>query len=1023
MKKKYIFVAIKLLFIASVVFTLMRPDQVADLVEEWTGFTILEKFDGISLGDVVEVIRQLDLKTAAIWLTFAAVIKLFGIFAGITRWHLLLKGQGIKLPFWYLTKCWLMGRAIGLFLPGTVGLDGYRLVESAAYTGEVIKCTTVIAVEKVIGFVALGLLVFLTLPLGARLFDFNYAVLGVVLTILFVFIATAFLLLLNPRIAQVLVAAVPTPAIIRAKVNKLGMAVTAYSGHRTTLILAVLMGLCVHLGICLMYFGTAMAISGGRSELMMDILFASPLVIVASVIAPTVSGLGVREGVMAILLGAQYGETESALFGHLGLWAGEFVPLVLSLPLLILASRPNRQEFLAEMESVREMNAESGERRFFIAPDTLANYRRKLAGCIGAGLFGGLIAGALVGLVEASWHISTLNSYGEATAFWWAPTVYGVVFTGMGLAIAAGLTFFYLLFDRFAKTATTFALSLGGTLAVLTLVFGQFRYKRDVVAEHALALSDYGALAGSAVVLALVAMIVGRLIIGRARCWTGGALLGVGAYAMLVALGVGASAAMKPSDEPPAFTVDASVSGPNIFVVAVDTLRADFLSIYNEEAGPRTPNISALKDDSVLFQSAYAQSSWTKASFGAIFSGEYPESHTATGKASTLPDEIVTFAETLNEGGYYTKGYSNNPNITSIFNYNQGFVDYTDLKPDLYFWAQPSSEKLVLYDILRMVVNRAYGKLGGRVAITDYYQPADSVTSTGLEWIDSNLRPAESPFMLFLHYMDPHDPFRDPERPGKGFSRAQMPNPDPEARSDEDGPTMRERMINAYSYEIEFMDAEVGRFLQGLRDRGLYDDSVIVFTADHGEEFYEHGGWWHGLSLYDEQIAVPLLIKLPGNEYGGNKNAFIARHVDLAPTLARLAGLEPSERWQGVSLFDNDLLEGNSLTTHVYAHLDFEGILLRAVRTEMLKLIKANEGNKRDYAPLELYDFGLEPEEQQNVLDLDDHESYREDLAQLSGALVQMGEFITAGAAEPRVSIEGMEALQDELESFGYLNK
>jgi arylsulfatase A-like enzyme len=165
-----------------------------------------------------------------------------------------------------------------------------------------------------------------------------------------------------------------------------------------------------------------------------------------------------------------------------------------------------------------------------------------------------------------------------------------------------------------------------------------------------------------------------------------------------------------------------------------------------------------------------------------------------------------------------------------------------------------------------------------------------------------------------------------------------------------------------------------------------------------------------------------LLIKLPGNAHGGAVNQGIARHVDLAPTLAQLTGLERSERWQGESLFDDDLEPGNGLTTHGYAHLEFEGIELRAVRTEMFKLINANEGNKRNYAPVELYDLGLDPEEQKNLVGSDAESAYDEDLTRLSDVMVQMREYITEGAAEPRVSLEGMEVLEDELGAIGYLD-
>ena len=412
---------------------------------------------------------------------------------------------------------------------------------------------------------------------------------------------------------------------------------------------------------------------------------------------------------------------------------------------------------------------------------------------------------------------------------------------------------------------------------------------------------------------------------------------------IIVLIGFAVSTATIPQAQALAFAPQERATGPNIILIAVDTLRADYLKTFNPDAVADTPNVSEFAQDGILFQNAFAQSSWTKASFGTIFSGMYPESHTATGKVSALPDELDTFPETLKAGGYFTKGFSNNPNITSVWNYDQGYIDYQDLKPDLYFGAKESSEKLVLYDLLRKAVNVVYARLGGRINITDYYQPGDVVTNLGLRWIDSAERPQDSPFYLFLHYMDPHDPFRDPERPGKGYARAQMANPDPEK--------FLEAFKRSYNYEIEYMDEHVGRLLDGLKQRGLYDNSLIVFTADHGEEFFEHGGWWHGLSLYDEQIHVPLIVKLPGNQLGGSKNPGIARHVDLAPTIAQLAGVTPGTQWQGQSLFTADYQPGNAATEFVYSHLDFEGILLHALRSADIKLIKANEGNKRDYAP------------------------------------------------------------------------
>ncbi|MCC6145305.1 MAG: flippase-like domain-containing protein, partial [Candidatus Hydrogenedentes bacterium] len=341
--KKVLAVSIKITFVVALFVFLFRP--------ETFGFDPL-LFKDVSPSSLWEALKQIDPTTAALWFTFAMGIKIAGIFCGVLRWRILLRAQGVHIPFWYLTKCWFWGRAIGLFLPGTLGLDGYRLVESSRHTGEVVKCTTVIVVEKLTGFIALFSLVFLTLPLGLRLFPINLALLGVVLLALGAFISVTLLLLLQPRIIQVFVASVPLPRKVHVQVHKFAVAATAYSAHRGALFKALGLGICVHLAICLMYFGTASAIRAQGTDLL-DILFASPLLIVGTVFAPTVSGVGVREVVMTTLLGGTAGQAQALLFSHLGMWFGDVFPLVLSLPLLLLTGRPNRESLLEEIAAVR----------------------------------------------------------------------------------------------------------------------------------------------------------------------------------------------------------------------------------------------------------------------------------------------------------------------------------------------------------------------------------------------------------------------------------------------------------------------------------------------------------------------------------------------------------------------------------------------------------------------------------------------------------------------------------------------
>ncbi len=995
--KKIVFFFLKLGFITALFVLIFRP--------ETYGFRE-DMFHNISPASLWESLREVELATAIPWLIFAATVKLLGIFAGIIRWRILLRGQGIQIPFWYLTKCWFWGRAIGLWLPGTLGLDGYRLVESARHTGEVIKCTTVIAVEKLTGFIALFTLVFLTLPLGMGLLDFKPALLIAVLTVLGGFIVFTMTLLMQPRIIQVMVAVLPVPGTLRHKVNKLGHAVTAYGDKRGSLLIALAFGLCVHLGIVLMFFGTMSAI-GTENVSIGGIFFASPLIIVGSVLTPTVSGLGVRETVMTYVFGATAGAEKAFLFGHLGLWFGEVVPLILSVPLLLSSRKPDREEVLEELKHLREVQGLDDEEEL-IPASVIREYRKKVAFSLLAGVCAGLVCGAVIGLSEAYWHTFISEGLLEWSVFWWAPLVYGIVFAGVGLGIAGGLVFLYLLFDRFAPTAGTFGLSAGAILALAALAIGRFRYVRDVLEEHAPSMTQNLGVLGAAVGIGVVGALLGVALVtfaGRRGAWKRSVFATAVVYVALVLGGAAYGAANVPEREVPVFADEAS-GKPNIILIAVDTLRADYLPMYRPDTAPaKTPNLEKFTQDAVLFEHAFAQSSWTKASFGTIFTGMYPEAHTATGKASALPDDVVTIAEVLRDGGYFTRGFSNNPNITSTFNYNQGFLHYTDLKPNLLLGAQPSSEKLVVYDILRKVYQVVTGKLfKQRIVITDFYQPADEVTDKALEWIDSTERPEHAPFLLFTHYMDPHDPYRDPERPGKGYARVQMGDPDPDE--------YKEAFIRSYCFEVEFMDTHVGRLLDGLKSRGLYDNTLIVFTSDHGEEFCEHGAWWHGLSLYDEQIAVPLIIKLPANLNGGRRNTFLARHVDLGPTLVQEAGLSKPESMIGYPLFLNDYREGNFLVKDTFAELDFESIVLQAIRTKAHKLIKSNE-NKRNYAPVELYDLVEDPGEQNNLAG---------EAPSIETELLKLVDTAMERAKADAVQSEQVDLndLSDQLDSLGY---
>ncbi len=1011
--KKIIGIVLKIGVTAGLFVLLFRPE---------TFGLAANTFGGVKPKDILREIGAVEWRTVVFWLLLGVIIKLGGMMCGVVRWRLLLNGQGLHMPFWYMTQSWFVGRTFGIFLPSTLGLDGYRFYDSARYTGEVIKCATVIAVEKLIGFIVLATLVFLTLPLGMRLphLQFNLPVLIGILIVLGGIIVVLFLLLLNPRVIQVLVAIVPTPGLIRNKLNKLGLAATAYSGNRKTLLLAVFFGLMVHVATSLTFFCTMMSIRASNTGFT-DILFAAPLMITATVFGPSIGGEGIREIVFVTLLGASSGVAAAATFSHLGWWVGDVVPFLIGLPILVLRQRPSRQQMMAELSAARGAAAAGEEASLLHLPAPIvAQYRRRVLGCLAAGLFGGLLAGAVIGLCESAWLLRVVSGFTEAGAFSWGVVAYGVIFAGVGFGIAGGLLFLYLLADRFAAWAVNFTLCFAGALSAGGLVIGLWRLKRDVLAGHAGSLTAYGQVAAyvlgavliSAVLIYVLAEIVRVISRNRPIILLG---LGIAAFVLLAGAGHVLSSVMAP--QPPAGAVAAKTksNGPNIILVAADALRADYLKAYAALAEAQTPSIDALAKDGILLENAFAQASWTKPSFATIFSGLYPEAHNAINKTAAIPDTVETLAELLQQGGYYTQGFANNAFNSTVFNFQQGFSNYVDLKPRLYFGASSSASKLSMYEVLRKVRQRLLNKISRfvpplrKLNVRDFYQPAEDVTGEALSWMDAKQVPQGMPFYLFLHYMDTHDPFMDWKHPGTGYARSIL--------GDTPSADLEPLLRAAYVSEIEHFDHFLGELIAGLKQRGLYDTTLLVFTSDHGEEFLDHEGFWHGFTLYDEVLHIPMIIKLPGNIHAGERNAGLARHIDIAPTLLQAAGLAKGAKMPGISLLDPSGAPANQAIHSAFAHNDFEGNLLHAVRTLDSKLIRATEAASRPLAPNELYNIKEDPKESKNLAQDPAQSSL---LSALEQSLLQYQRGMEDTAA-PAATVPLSNEVQEQLRAVGYL--
>jgi arylsulfatase A-like enzyme len=403
-------------------------------------------------------------------------------------------------------------------------------------------------------------------------------------------------------------------------------------------------------------------------------------------------------------------------------------------------------------------------------------------------------------------------------------------------------------------------------------------------------------------------------------------------------------------DLPPPSATPAPATMPNVLLVMNDTHRADYVGAYGG-AENLTPNLDALAQDGVVFSNAFAQASWTRPSVSTLLTGRYPSSHTATLKGSILPDEVTTLAEVLQQGGYETIGIATNYNMTPFFNVDQGFDDYRYLTPNLPLGATDIQSKLIFIEVLKKI----QAKLRGRKEVPDdYYVIGEIVTEKALGRLEK--RDPSRPFFMFLSYMDVHDPYFRHPFDGYGISHRANPKPDP---------AMIPEMKKLYAGEVRYWDHTFGDLIAGLKDRNLYDNTLVVVTSDHGEEFGEHGGFWHGTTLYDEQLRIIFIAKDPLS--AGIAGAVVAdwmRLLDVAPFVAEIAGLEIPDEWQGSPSPNGK--------RPVFAEEDHEGNVLSSIRyvTETgkeTKLIQSNENNPRKLEPFELYHPDEDPGETQNL--------------------------------------------------------
>ncbi len=356
----------------------------------------------------------------------------------------------------------------------------------------------------------------------------------------------------------------------------------------------------------------------------------------------------------------------------------------------------------------------------------------------------------------------------------------------------------------------------------------------------------------------------------------------------------------------------AGLDGPNVVMIVLDALRADHLSIYGY-GRETSPNIDRLAREGVMFSNAHSQGNRTIIAMPALFTSLYPSFHGAIGRGKLmrpLPHDHTTIAEMFSSKGYTTVGLMNNVYLKTKFNLTQGFDRLEEFYAERY--------NLGLYKFLRHsgIIERP------RFAV-NVHPDADEVTDVALQWLD---RLEDRPFFMYVHYMDTHHPYAPPPPYDTLYGKTgDVPTPMGlfktttqllrSDRLDELKDIELEKLVDYYDGTIRIADDEIGRLIERVVVASGDRETIVVITADHGDEFMEHGSLYHNNLVIEELIHVPLIFWSSKSFQRGNRVDCLVRHVDVLPTLGDLAGADIPAEAEGRSLVP--LLDGEITSIEV----------------------------------------------------------------------------------------------------------
>lgn len=419
----------------------------------------------------------------------------------------------------------------------------------------------------------------------------------------------------------------------------------------------------------------------------------------------------------------------------------------------------------------------------------------------------------------------------------------------------------------------------------------------------------------------------------------------------------------------PSHISDKNVDGsPNILLIVLDTARADHLSPYGYPLNT-SPNLNEFAKNSVVFDDVIAPSAWSLPSHTSLFTGRYGYNHGVSKVTQYVGNEETLLAEVLNQKGYVTSGIVASSYVKARYGFSQGMMSY-DQRLNFFEYQN----LYTTFDI-RSIFIALFPDITEQLYSSD--ETSEEINRKVFKWLDKN---KDQTFFLFISYNDLHHPYAF----GKEF-RTRFTNKSFDYSLVEEVVKINEKrryepvsdelldyIISLYDSEAFYLDHNLGELFNKLDELGIKDNTLVIITSDHGEEFYEHGGFVHANTLYEESIHVPLIIYYP-KQFTPKRVSQRVSLVDIFPTILEFSGINISkEDIDGVSLIplleeDAKFKRDKFIISEIFGRFGLGEASLRALYDGDWKIINANLSNSDYKLPSSLFNLKNDPNEFLNL--------------------------------------------------------